>query len=162
MNVFDIIVYMALAWAVFNGWRRGFLLQMMSLVAVIAALYFAAQYGSELERILAINVGVEGVVGFIIIFVGALIITAIGGYVLRAVFRFAGLGVADILLGILFSVAKLGLIVSVLFSWFASVNKNYDWVSKQTVEESRWFKPISEVTDKLTPYFNELTENFLD
>ena len=162
MNVFDIIVYLALAWAVFNGWRRGFLLQMMSLVAVIAALYFAAQYGSELERILAINVGVEGVVGFIIIFVGALIITAIGGYVLRAVFRFAGLGIADILLGILFSVAKLGLIVSVLFSWFASVNKNYDWVSKQTVEESRWFKPISEVTDKLTPYFNELTENFLD
>ena len=162
MNVFDIIVYLALAWAVFNGWRRGFLLQMMSLVAVIAALYFAAQYGSELERILAINVGVEGVAGFIIIFVGALIITAIGGYVLRAVFRFAGLGVADILLGILFSVAKLGLIVSVLFSWFASVNKNYDWVSKQTVEESRWFKPISEVTDKLTPYFNELTENFLD
>ena len=162
MNVFDIIVYLALAWAVFNGWRRGFLLQMMSLVAVIAALYFAAQYGSELERILAINVGVEGVVGFITIFVGALIITAIGGYVLRAVFRFAGLGVADILLGILFSVAKLGLIVSVLFSWFASVNKNYDWVSKQTVEESRWFKPISEVTDKLTPYFNELTENFLD
>ena len=70
MNVFDIIVYLALAWAVFNGWRRGFLLQMMSLVAVIAALYFAAQYGSELERILAINVGVEGVVGFIIIFVG--------------------------------------------------------------------------------------------
>jgi membrane protein required for colicin V production len=162
MNVFDIIVYLALAWAVFNGWRRGFLLQMMSLVAVIAALYFAAQYGSELERILAINVGVEGVVGFIIIFVGALIITAIGGYVLRAVFRFAGLGIADVLLGILFSVAKLGLIVSVLFSWFASVNKNYDWVSKQTVEESRWFKPISEVTDKLTPYFNELTENFLD
>lgn len=162
MNVFDIIVYLALAWAIFNGWRRGFLLQMMSLVAVIAALYFAAQYGSELERILAINVGVEGVVGFIIIFVGALIITAIGGYVLRAVFRFAGLGVADVLLGILFSVAKLGLIVSVLFSWFASVNKNYDWVSKQTVEESRWFKPISEVTDKLTPYFNELTENFLD
>ncbi len=162
MNVFDIIVYLALAWAVFNGWRRGFLLQMMSLVAVIAALYFAAQYGSEMERILAINVGVEGVVGFIIIFVGALIITAIGGYVLRAVFRFAGLGVADVLLGILFSVAKLGLIVSVLFSWFASVNKNYDWVSKQTVEESRWFKPISEVTDKLTPYFNELTENFLD
>lgn len=162
MNVFDIIVYLALAWAVFNGWRRGFLLQMMSLVAVIAALYFAAQYGSELERILAINVGVEGVVGFIIIFVGALIITSIAGYVLRAVFRFAGLGVADILLGILFSVAKLGLIVSVLFSWFASVNKNYEWVSKQTVEESRWFKPISEVTDKLTPYFNELTENFLD
>ena len=43
MNVFDIIVYIALAWAVFNGWRRGFLLQMLSLLAVVASLYFAAQ-----------------------------------------------------------------------------------------------------------------------
>jgi membrane protein required for colicin V production len=109
-----------------------------------------------------IEVAIEGIAGFIMIFLGALLVISVAAHLLRAVFRFAGLGVADILLGILFSVAKLGLIVSVLFSWFASVNKNYDWVSKQTVEESRWFKPISEVTDKLTPYFNELTENFLD
>lgn len=162
MNIFDIIVYIALAWAVFNGWRRGFLLQMLSLVAVIAALYFAAQYGSELERILGVDVGVSGVVGFITIFVGALIAISIGAYALRAVFRFAGLGMADVVLGILFSVAKVALIVSILFSWFASINKNYNLASKQTIEESRWFKPITGVTDKLTPYFEELKDNLLD
>ncbi len=162
MNIFDIIVYTALAWAVFNGWRRGFLLQMLSLVAVIAALYFAAQYGSELERILGVDVGVSGVVGFITIFVGALIAISIGAYALRAVFRFAGLGMADVVLGILFSLAKVALIVSILFSWFASINKNYNLASKQTIEESRWFKPITGVTDKLTPYFEELKDNLLD
>ena len=87
MNVFDIIVYIALAWAVFNGWRRGFLLQMLSLVAIIAALYFAAQYGSELERIFGMEVGISGVTGFIIIFLGALLVTSIAGYMLRAVFH---------------------------------------------------------------------------
>ena len=46
MKEFEIIVYIALAWAVFNGWRRGFLLQMLSLLAVVASLYFAAQYRS--------------------------------------------------------------------------------------------------------------------
>ncbi len=162
MNVFDIIVYIALAWAVFNGWKRGFLLQMLSLLAVVAALYFSVQYGSELERILGIDVGVSGVVGFIVIFVGALIVISIAAYLLRAVFRFAGLGMADTLLGILFSVAKCGLIVSVLFSWFASVNKDYTWASKQTIEESHWFEPITGVTDKLTPYFDELKDKFLD
>ena len=162
MNVFDIIVYIALAWAVFNGWRRGFLLQMLSLLAVVAALYFAAQYGSELERILGLEVGVAGVAGFIIIFVGALVVISVGGYLLRAVFRFAGLGMVDTLLGILFSLAKVGLIVSVMFSWFASINKNYELVSKQTIEESRWFEPITSMTDKLTPYFEELKDKFLD
>ncbi len=162
MNVFDIIVYLALVWAVFNGWRRGFLLQMLSLVAVVAALYFATQYGSELERLTGMEVGVEGVAGFIVIFIAALLVISISGYMLRAVFRFAGLGMADVLLGVAFSVAKVMLIVSVLFSWFASINKNYDWASKQTVEGSRWFEPVKGVTDKLTPYFEEIADKLLD
>lgn len=162
MNVFDIIVYLALAWAVFNGWRRGFLLQMLSLIAVVAALYFAAQYGQTVEQILGIDVAIKGVAGFIIIFVAALLVISVAAHLLRAVFRFAGLGVADVLLGIAFSVVKVMLIVSVLFSWFASVNKNYEWASKQTVEQSRWFSPVKGITDKLTPYFEEVADKFLD
>ena len=162
MNIFDIIVYLALAWAVFNGWRRGFLLQMLSLLAVVAALFFATQYGSELERILGIDIGVQGVVGFIVIFVAAMILIAVSGYVLRAVFRFAGLGAIDVLLGILFSVAKVALIVSVLFSWFDNANKSYEWASRECVAESRWYEPVKGITDKLTPYFEELADKFLD
>lgn len=162
MNLFDIILYLALAWAVFNGWRRGFLLQMLSLVAVVAALYFAAQYGSELERILGIEVGIEGVAGFIVIFVGALILISVAAHLLRAVFRFAGLGVADVLLGVLFSVAKVVLIISVLYSWFDSVNKNYEWASRETIEQSRWYEPVKGITTKLTPYFEQLADKFLN
>ncbi len=158
MNVFDIIVYLALAWAVFNGWRRGFLLQMLSLVAVVAALYFATQYGAELETMLGIEVGVKGVAGFIVIFIAALLLISIAAYLLRAVFRFAGLGIANVLLGLAFSVA----IVSVLFSWYASVNKNYEWASKQKVEESRWFAQVKGITDKLTPYFEDIADKLLD
>lgn len=162
MNIFDIIVYLSLAWAVFNGWRRGFLLQMLSLLAVVAALFFATQYGSELERILGIDIGVQGVVGFIVIFVAAMILIAVSGYVLRAVFRFAGLGAIDVLLGILFSVAKVALIVSVLFSWFDNANKSYEWASRECVAESRWYEPVKGITDKLTPYFEELADKFMD
>lgn len=162
MNIFDIIVYLSLAWAVFNGWRRGFLLQMLSLLAVVAALFFATQYGSELERILGIDIGVQGVVGFIVIFVAAMILIAVSGYVLRAVFRFAGLGAIDVLLGILFSVAKVALVVSVLFSWFDNANKSYEWASRECVAESRWYEPVKGITDKLTPYFEELADKFLD
>ena len=162
MNIFDIIVYLALAWALFNGWRRGFLLQMLSLIAVVAALYFAAQYAHDFERLLGIEVGVSGVVGFVVIFLGALLLISIAAHMLRAVFRFAGLGMADALLGMLFSVAKLMLIVSVMFSWLVSVDKNNEWVSKSTIEESRWFEPVKGLATKLTPYFEELADKFLD
>lgn len=162
MNVFDIIVYISLAWAVFNGWRRGFLLQMLSLFAVVASMYFAVQYGPELESILGIDIGASGVVGFIVIFLAALLLISVGAYLLRAVFRFAGLGVVDILLGVAFSLVKVMLIVSVLFSWFTSVNKNYEWASKSTIESSRWFAPVKGITDKLTPYFEDIADKLLD
>ena len=86
MNVLDIIVYIALAWGIFYGWKRGFLLRMLSLLAVVAALYFAAEYSSELERIAGIDTGIPGVAGFLIIFVGGIVLISVGAYMLRAVF----------------------------------------------------------------------------
>ena len=162
MNVFDIIVYIALAWAVFNGWRRGFLLQMMSLVAVIAALFLSVKYCAEVGTFLGVYGSIHKVVGFIVIFAVTLIMLTVFGYLLRKVFRFAGLGMVDVLLGILFSVLKIGVVVSVLFAWFATINMNYDWASKQTIEESRWFTPISGVVNKLTPYFEEMKGEILN
>lgn len=155
MNVFDIIIYLALAWAVFNGWRRGFLLQMMSLVAVVAALYLSVKYCTEVGQMVGVEGVAQSLVGFIIIFLATLILLSVGAYIMRKVFRFAGLGAIDILFGILFSVIKVGVIVSVLFAWFDTVNKDYEWASRQTVESSHWFRPIAGVVDKLTPYFEE-------
>ena len=155
MNVFDVIVYIALAWAVFNGWRKGFLLQMLSLVAIVAAIYLAAEYGLKLGVIFGLEAATASVVGFMVIFLAALVGITVLAHLMRAVFRFAGLGIADVLLGILLSVVKVGLIVAVLFAWFDNVNSNYEWASKEVVEESRWSRPISGVVDKVTPYFEK-------
>lgn len=156
MNVFDIILYIALAWAVFNGWRRGFLLQMLSLAAVVAALYLAAKYGPALGHMLGLQESGAAVAGFIIIFLAALAAVAVAGHLMRAVFRFAGLGAVDTIMGVVFSVAKILLVLSVLYSWFGTLNSDYQWASRQTVEESRWYGPVSGLTDRLTPYFDEL------
>ena len=162
MNVFDIIVYIALAWAIFNGWRKGFLLQMLSLVAIVAAIYMAAEYGAQVGTMLGLESPTASIAGFIIIFLAALIGITILAHLMRVVFRFAGLGVADVILGILLSIVKVGLILAVLFAWFDSVNKDYQWASKECVEESRWYKPIASVVDKVTPYFEQFTDNIFD
>lgn len=162
MNIFDLIVYIALAWAIFNGWRRGFLLQMLSLVAVVAAIYLGIRFGSELGVMLGMEGTTAQIGGFIAIFFGALIVIAVAGRLLRGVFRLAGLGIVDTLLGILFSILKVGLIVSVLFSWFAALNRDYKLASKEKISSSRWFEPVSGVIDRVTPYFTELTDKILE
>ncbi|MBQ2373966.1 MAG: CvpA family protein [Alistipes sp.] len=162
MNVFDIIVYIALAWAVFNGWRRGFLLQLVSFVAVIAGLMLAAKYGAYVGSVMGLDSSTAAIVGFLVIFLASLVAITIVGHLLRAVLRFSGLGVADVLLGILFSVVKIGLVVGVLFSWFAAINRDYTWVEKQTIEQSRWFSPVVRITDTIMPYFEEQLGNIVN
>ena len=162
MNVFDVIIYIALAWAVFNGWRKGFLLQMLSLLAIVAAIYLAAEYGPTVGVMFGLEAPTASIVGFIVIFLAALVGITVLGHLMKAVFRFAGLGIADVVLGILLSVVKVGLILAVLFAWFDSVNKNYDWASKEVVEQSRWYKPLTGVVDKVTPYFEQFSDKIFD
>ena len=68
----------------------------------------------------------------------------------------------DVVLGVLFSVLKMALVVCVSFSWFATINKNYSLVSEQVVSDSRWFETAVGLTDKITPFFNDLTNNILN
>ena len=162
MNVFDVIIYIALAWALFNGWRKGFLLQLVSLVAVVAGFMIATKYGVEAGEMLGLDARMAAIVGFLVIFVISLIAITIGGHLLRAVLRLTGLGVVDVLLGILFSVLKIGLIVGVLFSWFAALNANYELVEPSTIEQSRWFSSVVNVVDLLTPYFQDAASEILN
>lgn len=162
MNIFDLIVYVALAWAIFNGWRRGLLLQIFSLVGIVAALYLGVLYGAEAGAMLGMEGTTAQIGGFIAIFVASLIVIAIVARLLRGVFKLAGLGIADTLLGIALSVLKVGLVVSVLFSGFAALNKDYKLASKEKVAASRWFEPVAGITDKLTPYFEEVKDNLLE
>lgn len=162
MNIFDLIVYVALAWAIFNGWRRGLLLQIFSLVGIVAALYLGVLYGAEVGAMLGMEGTTAQIGGFIAIFVASLIVIAIVARLLRGVFKLAGLGIADTLLGIALSVLKVGLVVSVLFSGFAALNKDYKLASKEKVAASRWFESVAGITDKLTPYFEEVKDNLLE
>ena len=161
MNIFDIIVYIALAWAVFNGWRRGLLLQLLSLVALVAGFYLALKRGPEVGMMLGADGVAAKVVGFAVIFFAALLIISLLGHLVKKVFRFAGLGAFDTLFGILFSVIKVGLVVSVMFACFEALNKDYTWASKQSMEESKWFKPVAGVVYKVTPYFEQMADQVL-
>ena len=50
MNIIDLVLCLVLLLAVWNGWRRGLILQICSVVALVAAIYLAARYGSMVAK----------------------------------------------------------------------------------------------------------------
>ena len=141
MNTLDLIVCLVLALAVWNGWRQGFVVQICSLAGIVAGIWIAARFGAQVGGWLRLDDEV----------------VAAGGFV-RKVFHFAGLGVADTLLGIAVSVLKYLLVLSVLFSAFDALNEDYCLVGPRTIEQSKSYKPVRWLSESIFPFLEWVGE----
>ena len=98
------------------------------------------------------------IVSFVTVRVAVILVVAIAGRVVRKVFHFAGLGVADTLLGIAVSVLKYLLVLSVLFSAFDALNEDYCLVGPRTIERSKSYKPVRWLSESIFPFLEWVGE----
>ncbi len=154
MNTIDLVVYLVLALAVFEGWRRGAVMQICSLAGLVAGIWLAARYGAAAGAWLGIDPAASAAGGFAAVLVAAVIAVAVLARLLRKLFRFAGFGIPDIVLGIAVSVLKYLLLLSVAFAALESLNADYGLVSRETVEGSRWFRPVRGLSDRIFPFLD--------
>lgn len=156
MNTIDLIVCLVLVLAVWNGWRQGFVVQVCSLLGVVAGIWLAARYGAAAGELLRLDASVAAPGGFVVVLLAVILAVALAARVLRKLFRFAGFGIPDIVLGIAVSVLKYGLILSVLFSAFGTLNEDYCLVGPETVEQSRTYEPVRHLSDAVFPFLERL------
>lgn len=158
LNAIDIVTLLVLLWAVIAGWRRGVILQLCSLAGLGLSIYLAIHYGAAAGR--ALHFGDEWAVpgGFIVVALLTLIAVTLIGHLLRKIFHFAGLGVLDILLGILISLVKWLLLLSVLYTAFAALNRSTGLVEERSLRTSKSFYPVCHLSDFLLPSLNEMLE----
>ena len=147
-----------LALAVWNGWRQGFVVQICSLAGIVAGIWIAARFGAQVGGWLRLDDEVAAAGGFVTALVVVILVVAIAGRVVRKVFHFAGLGVADTLLGIAVSVLKYLLVLSVLFSAFDALNEAYCLVGPRTIEQSNSYKPVRGRSESIFPFLEWVGE----
>lgn len=144
--------------AVWNGWRQGFIVQICSLAGIVAGIWLAARFGAQVGAWMHLDPDVAAAGGFVTVFVVVVIIVAIAARVVRKVFHFAGLGVADTVLGVAVSVLKYLLILSALFSAFDRLNEDYCLVGPETIEHSKSYKPVKRLSEAIFPFLEWVGE----
>ena len=157
MNAFDIITLLVLLWAVFSGWRNGFVSQCLSLAGIIAGIILSDRFGAQVGAYMKLDPQFSTIVGFISVFVVTIIVCGLIAKVLRKLFSSIGLGSLDALFGIALSVIKFALILSVVFCKFETLNKETDLVSRKYIAESRTFYPVCALSE---PVLDWLQKNF--
>ena len=151
MNIIDLLICLVLAVAVWNGWRRGFILQICSLAALVVALWLAVRYGGEAGAMLRIEEAYAEPAGFVVVLVAGLLVVGLAARIVRKIFAFAGLGLFDSLLGVLVAAFKYLLLLSSLFAALERLNVDGALIPKEMIESSRGYRPVRELSRQLLP-----------
>lgn len=156
MNWIDWIVCLVLALAVWNGWRKGCVVQLCGLAGLLVAVWLALHFGSAVGLRVGIAPEYATAGGFVIVLLVVLIAATLLGRGMRKLLRFVGLGFLDVALGIAVAVVKYALLLSVLFSAFGRLNDGLGLVDPQTLAQSKTYEPISQFAGWLFPQAESL------
>lgn len=160
MNIVDIILLICFVPAVVQGFRKGFISQVVAIVSIIAGTWISFKAASAVSQWLSQYMdGSEQmmkVISFALIFIAVIVATALLGKLIEGVVKLVMLGWLNKLLGVAFSMLKAGLIVGVAVMVFCSLNNTFGMVSEETLNGSVLFPPIKHMAYTVFPYLKEL------
>jgi membrane protein required for colicin V production len=122
MNTIDLIVILPLALAVISGYRKGFIIEIASLVAFVLAIIACLKFTHKLMEFIKPWTGDSKwlpFISYLIIFIIVYIIVLWIGKLLEKVIKIIQLGFFNRILGVIFSLLRMCFIISLIF-WLAN------------------------------------------
>lgn len=132
MTIFDYVVLGTVGFSVFLGLMRGFIRESLGLAGWVVAVLAARSYGVQAAGLLpdAIpNDSLRMLAGFLVVFLGVLLVTSLLSVVMSEAVRKIGLGMLDRGLGLVFGSIRGLLIlgVMVLLGGMTSLPQRQEW-----------------------------------
>lgn len=160
MNILDIIILICLVPAIIQGLRKGFIAQLISIISIIAGVWASARFanivGEWVSQYISASEQIIKVVSFALILIGVFILLALLGRMLEGLFKLVMLGWLNKLLGVVFSLVKCLLILSLVVLAFHSLNATFNFVKPSVMDESVLYPHIKELADTIFPYIKGL------
>ena len=155
MNVLDIFLTVALVFGLISGIRKGFFVELASLVSILlgilAAIKFSYLMKSYLEKHgFAGNQWIE-VIAFAFTFIAVIVSVSLLAKFFTSIADFANLGWINKLFGGIFGLLKTILMLSIALNLLQKINIDYTFVSRKTIDESKLYEPTQNVSRLIYP-----------
>lgn len=160
MNILDIILLLCFIPAIVQGVREGFIKQLISIVALIAGVWLSFEFstlvGEWLGQYIEGSEDALKIVAFALILVVTIIGLSLVGKMIEKVFKLVMLGWLNTLLGIVFSIVKVGLVVGLLIMLFEPLNASFDLVQEDYLNSSLLYPKMKELCNIVFPYLKDI------
>jgi membrane protein required for colicin V production len=157
----DIIIAIPILWGMFKGFRRGLIIELCTLMALVLGIYGAAEFsdiaGEFLQAEFNTDPRLSNVLAFALVFVLIVIVVFIFGKTLEKVIKMVALGLFNKLLGMIFGGAKFLLIVSSLLFLINGFPITEKLLPDHWRQDSYLYEPAAAVAPKLFPVLKNQT-----
>ena len=156
MKVLDTLILVALIWFAFQGFRKGFVDGMFSLLAIIAGGWAMAVFSDTVHT----RLGLEGENAHIaasgITFIGVMILVFMLGKIVKGLINIVLPELLDKLAGALLGGLKVLLFFGAIFHLINSVDVSEKIMTPKHKNTSFFYKPSLAVADFLIPHIERL------
>ena len=160
MSILDIILLICFVPAIFQGLKKGFIAQAISIISIVAGIWASARFADItadwVAQYITASEQVLKLVAFALILVVVFLALAALGKVLEGMFKLVMLGWFNKLLGLVFALLKTGLIVGLAIIAFNSLNETFNFVQESVLNESVLYPPLKKLAYEVFPYLKDL------
>ncbi|MEX0997063.1 MAG: CvpA family protein [Flavobacteriaceae bacterium] len=155
MNSIDIVLGIFLLIGLIQGFRKGFFVELASLLGlvlgVVGALYFSHFVSGFLEKFTNWNEQTLHLLAFVLTFIGIVILVSLLAKALTKTLDLIALGLVNKLLGSLFGVLKTAFFLSVLLLFINSIQNKLSFMDEEKREVSILYKPVASLAPMVLP-----------
>lgn len=149
MGVLDVILGLLLLYGLYKGIKNGLLVELASLIALIAGLYGAIHFsyivGEYLSKNMDWSESAMNTTSFILTFIIIIILVNLAAKLLTKIADLAMLGPLNKIAGGIFGALKIAVILGALLIFFDKSNNQLGFIKQESIEESKLYAPIKEI-----------------
>ncbi len=158
MNFLDIIFIIPIIWLAYKGFKKGLIIELTSLVALVLGVYLAYYFSNYTADFLRdmFNVGEKymSIISFTLTFIVVVISCYIVGKMLEKFVDIIMLGFLNKIVGSFFGILKAVFVLSIIIYIINSYDQNQNIISKKLRDNSILYNPISSVAEIILPKLN--------
>ncbi|HKJ78723.1 MAG TPA: CvpA family protein [Prolixibacteraceae bacterium] len=167
MNYIDIVLGLLLIFSAINGFRKGLIVELASLAALVLGIWGAIEFSYITSDFLVENFDLQtkhlNIISFILTFVVIVILVHIIGRVVDKLVKAVMLGFINKLAGLAFGILRAALILSIILVVFDKIDEEVQILSPESKSESRLYDPVRNFAPAIFPFIDFWdTENYDD
>ena len=155
MNYFDYRLIVPVLYGLYRGFTKGLILELASLVALVAGIYGAMHFSSitfgYLSEVLEVEATYLQLASYGLTFLLIVLTITLTGKILTMLVKLVALGFVNRLMGAVFGGIKALLILSVLLMFFDRLNNQFGIVKIEVLDASVLYSPILTQTQNIYP-----------